>query len=76
MRARGRITVWFKCDNGMKQWDNLFPMLFSVFVNDIVVEINNFGLGVKIDDTTVSMLSYACNIILIAKSKHDLYINA
>ncbi|XP_060587764.1 uncharacterized protein LOC132743245 [Ruditapes philippinarum] len=74
VRINGRLTEWFQCVNGVKQGDNLSPTLFSVFVNDLVTEINNLDLGVKIDDTSVSMLLYADDIVLIAKSEADLQI--
>ncbi|KAH3813261.1 hypothetical protein DPMN_141714 [Dreissena polymorpha] len=62
------------CDKGVKQGDNLSPTLFSVFVNDLVAEINNLDLGVKIDESSVSMLLYADDIALIANSEADLQI--
>ena len=46
IRINGKLTNWLSCKTGVKQGDNLFPTLFSIFINDLVQDINNLSLGV------------------------------
>ena len=50
----------------MKQGDNCSPILFSMFIDDLVKEINSLGLGINVGDTKVSVLLYADDIALIS----------
>ena len=61
-------TGWFSTPFGVKQGDVLSPTLFAIFVNDLVQEIKNSGLGVMLDDVVVSCLLYADDIVLLAES--------
>ena len=56
----------------MKQGDNLLPTLFSVFINDLVQEINDLNLGVDLLETKLSLLLYADDIALVANSAEEL----
>ena len=46
VRINGKLSNWFSCKTGVKQGDNLSPTLFSIFINDLVKDINNLNLGV------------------------------
>jgi uncharacterized membrane protein len=37
------MTDWCLCNSGVKQGDNLLPILFSIFIDDLVDEINELG---------------------------------
>ena len=65
-------TDWFFCKSGVKQGDNCSPTLFSIFVDDLVKEINNLGLGVSVGDTGVSAFLYADDIALISLTEQDI----
>ena len=67
-----RLSQWFVCSSGVKQGDNLSPTLFSIFINDLVEEVNSLGLGVNIGDSTLSLLLYADDIVLLASSETDM----
>ena len=56
----------------VKQGDNLSRTLFSIFINDLVQDINNLNLGVELLNRKLSMLLYADDIALIGKSPEDL----
>ena len=56
----------------MKQGDNCSPTLLSIFIDDLVKEINDLHLGININNTKVSILLYADDIVLISKSEHDM----
>jgi hypothetical protein len=52
----------------------LSPVLFDLFLDDLVEEINKLGLGVKCGNTRVSILLFADDIALLAESEEDLEI--
>ncbi len=72
IRINNKLTDWFNCTTGVKQGCNLSPTLFTVFANDLVQEINDLDLGIKLDDTKVSMLMYADDIVLITNTEEKL----
>lgn len=49
VRINCNLTNWFECKTGVKQGHNLSPTLFSIFVNDLVHEINNLDVGKELD---------------------------
>ena len=44
IRINDRLTDWFPCELGTKQGDSISPTMYSIFVNDLVAEINNLDL--------------------------------
>lgn len=68
----GQLTNWFSCNTGVKQGDNRSPTLFSIFINDLVQEINELGLGVDVGEKKMSLLLYADDKAMIAISKAEL----
>jgi hypothetical protein len=51
------------------------PTLFAIFVNDLVQEINDLHLGIKMNETSsISMLLYADDIVLISNNSENLQI--
>ena len=52
--------------------DNLSPVLFNIYLNDLAEELNNLKLGVKINDFCVSLLLSADDIILLSENEENL----
>lgn len=65
-------TSWFSCNTGVKQGDNLSPTLFSIFINDLVQDINELGLGVDLGEKKLPLLLYVDDIAMLTKSEADL----
>ena len=67
-------TDWFEdlvaC--GLKQGCSLSPMLFNLYINDLALKVDALSKGEEIDDTRVSVLMYADDIVLMAESEADL----
>ena len=73
IRLNETYSEWFNTTSGVKQGDNLSPTLFSLFINDFVLELKNLRCGVKFDENDMlSILLYADDIVLSAESEHDL----
>ena len=74
-------TDYFDCPIGVKQGDCLSPTLFSIFINDLAIEIKNSNIGIKlevediagnIDISVLNILLYADDIVLFAENEEDL----
>ena len=48
------------------------PLIFNLYINDLVTEINNLDIGLNINGRKMSMLLYADDIILMANGARDL----
>ncbi len=72
IRINNKLTDWFDCKTGVKQGDNLSPTLFSVFINDLVSDINGLDLGMDVGDSKLSILMYADDIVLMSDSEINL----
>ena len=80
----GHATKYFDCPIGVKQGCCLSPTLFSIFINDLVLEIKNTNIGVNLlndnnlqipglsPDLLINILLYADDIVLLAENEHDL----
>ena len=65
------LTDWFITESGVRQGDNLSPTLFALYVNDLALEINAQNLGVEFDNSRLSILLYADDIVLISENEKN-----
>ena len=65
-------TGQFDVPNGLKQGCMLSPTLFSIYVNDLALEINNLNIGVDCNGHKISILLYADDVVLIAPTSDAL----
>ncbi len=72
VRINRLCTSWFSVNQGVKQGCLLSPILFNLFLNDLIEEINAVGRGVDVNGETVNVLAYADDIVLIAGTEEDL----
>jgi len=72
IRINDKLTEWFDCQRGLKQGNNLSPTIFSIFINDLVPEVNDLDLGIQVGDVKVSMLLYADDIVFVSGSEAGL----
>ena len=68
-----KCGAWFETKCGVKQGDNLSPILFSIYLNDLALILKESGLGINIDENTnVPLLLYADDIVLLASTEVNL----
>ena len=72
IRVNDMLSEWFPVCYGVRQGDNLSPTLFSLFANDLAIEIKNMNLGLKVGNRLVSILLYADDMVLISPREIDL----
>ena len=66
------FTEWFNTTCGVKQGDNLSPTVFSMFINDLVHNLNLLNNGINIDNQNICCLLYADDIVLFSENKAEL----
>ena len=67
-------TEFFQILLGLRQGCILSPLLFDLFINDLVEEIRRSGLGVQVGNDKIGILLFADDIVLTAESEEDLQI--
>ena len=72
VQVNEKLTSWFDVSSGVRQGDSLSPTLFSIFLNDLAVEIKQLNAGITIGDICLSILLYADDICLMASSAENL----
>ena len=72
VKLNNHYTGLFDITSGVKQGDNLSPTLFSMFLNDLAVEIKQIDCGIEIDGMKITILLYADDIILMAPDEISL----
>lgn len=73
VRLNNMQTDWFSVKCGLKQGCCLSPLLFNLFINDLITTISNFGIGIEVgDNDMVAILAYADDVVLLAESEDEL----
>lgn len=66
------LLNWFDVRSGVKQGCILSPMLFALYIDDLVEELNQVEQGVRFGDCMLSALLYADDIVLTAPDEGNL----
>ena len=61
----GVVSDFFVADNGVKQGAVLSPLLFCVYIDGLLVLLQQSGLGCYIGFQFVGALAYADDIVII-----------
>ena len=87
VRSNGKMSDYFSCDVGVRQGENLSPLLFSIFLNDFELYISRHYDGLKTmagdvnlflsdEDTEhflkIFVLLYADDTIVLAETADEL----
>ena len=68
----GESSGWFSISNGVKQGAVLSPVLFSVYVDNLLCEISENKLGCHIGDVCCGMIGYADDLLVLAPTVQSL----
>ena len=62
----------YKCFKGLVQGEALSPLIFSLFVNDIELDLIHDGTTMQLNEINLFLLMYADDTVLFAESSEDL----
>lgn len=72
VKVNGLHTDWFSVSCGLKQGCCLSPILFNMYINDLVTTISSLGIGVDLGNELISILMYADDLVLLAETENEL----
>ena len=72
VRINSVCTDFFNVSSGVKQGCLLSPVLFNLFVNDLIYDMRNSGSGVAIDNVKVAVLGYADDLVCLSDTAEGL----
>ena len=72
VRVNGHMSEWIEATRGLKQGCLLSPLLFNLYINDLVATVEATGHGVDVGEEKVAILMYADDVALLAEDEADL----
>ena len=68
----GLCSPYFGCTNGVKQGGVLSQVLFTVYLDELLMKLKTCGLGCHVGNEYVVVVSYACDITLMCPNRNGL----
>ena len=67
-------TDWFETPSGVKQGDCFSATAFSLFINDLALEIKLLNRGVLVNSKIICILMYADDVIVLSETENNLQV--
>ena len=64
--SNGVYSNWFSVGNGVKQGGIMSPVLFCIYIDELMCKLQSVGVGCRIGDLVLAALAYADDIVLLA----------
>ena len=68
MRWVGVLSQQFSMRNAVREGSMISPLLFSLYINDLIIVLRSQGYGCYLDDKFVGCLLFADDILLLSAS--------
>ena len=65
-------TTLFKINKGVRQGCVLSPLLFNIFLADLLKKLDSLNRNINIDNTSISCIAWADDLVLLAESEEGL----
>ena len=62
----------FSIQNGVRQGGNLSPLLFNLYIDDLLCTLRQSGIGCHVRSCAVNIIAYADDIVLLAPTRTGL----
>ena len=72
VRVNDVDSDWFPNNSGIKQGCVLFPTLFDMFINDLMLDIQALNIGIGLGDYNLGALLYADDVVVLGETESDL----
>jgi hypothetical protein len=66
------LSASFQVRSGCSQGSSLSPALFNLFINSLIIELKELGIGCQINKTWVGCIMYADDALLLSTSVRGL----
>ena len=71
VNVNGRFTEELFLNLGVKQGCSLSPILFSIYINDLVEQLHQGELGVDLGNEVLSVLAFADDILCLSRTSRE-----
>ena len=73
VRHCNSFSEFFECSIGLRQGEVISPVMFSMFLEDLELFLqDDINSGLSIDDITIILLLFADDMVILGKSPQDL----